>query len=215
MEKGLPFELRQVDLANKSAEFQALYTSISPDPAASAKVPILIDGDTKLIESSIIVEYLDAKYREEGTDLLPTDPADAARARLFAETFSTGPWAGFLALLRAGTPAALEEAKAKTSAGFAALNTCLEKHGREEEGGSYFLGLQYSLADALTVSLLQRILVAIPILRGIDTNALLQEHTRAARWAAAVLARPSAVETQPDPEVMANSLRKYLVPIVE
>lgn len=213
LEKGLPFELRQVDLANKSPEFEALYASISPDPAASAKVPILIDGDTRLIESGIILEYLAAKYRDAGTDLLPEDPADVARARLFVETFSAGPWAGFLALLRAGTPAALEEAKAKTAAGFAALNACLEKHGRGGEGDAYFLGAQYSLADAMTVSLLQRIVVAVPILRGIGTMAMIKEHPRAAAWAAAVLARPSAVETQPDPEIMANSLRKFLVPI--
>ena len=70
-----------MDLNNKSQEFQDLYASINPDPAASAKVPILIDGDAKLIESAIVVEYLVDKYRGQGEELLPTDPAAAAKVR--------------------------------------------------------------------------------------------------------------------------------------
>lgn len=61
IEKGLDFEVRKVDLNNKDDEFKALYASINPDPEAAAKVPILVDGDSKLIESNLIVEYLDTQ----------------------------------------------------------------------------------------------------------------------------------------------------------
>jgi hypothetical protein len=38
VEKGLPFEIRKVDLNNKDDEFISLYRSINPDPDAAAKV---------------------------------------------------------------------------------------------------------------------------------------------------------------------------------
>ena len=47
---------------------------------ASPQVPILVDGDTELVESLLVVEYLDAKYPEP-IKLLPEDPAEAAKAR--------------------------------------------------------------------------------------------------------------------------------------
>lgn len=45
----------QVDLANKDAEFVSTYHSINPDESAPAKVPILLDGDVRLVESGVIV----------------------------------------------------------------------------------------------------------------------------------------------------------------
>lgn len=42
-------------LPPQDAEFVALYHSIFPDLSAPAKVPILVDGDVKLVESAVIV----------------------------------------------------------------------------------------------------------------------------------------------------------------
>lgn len=50
-EKGVPFERRTVDLADKPGWFRA----ISP----LGKVPLLQVGDAVLFESAVIVEYLD------------------------------------------------------------------------------------------------------------------------------------------------------------
>ena len=41
VEKQIPFELRIVDLSNKSEEFKEVYRSKSTDPGDRAKVPIL------------------------------------------------------------------------------------------------------------------------------------------------------------------------------
>jgi glutathione S-transferase len=115
VEKGLPFEIREVDLANKDEEFVQLYRSIAADPEAGGKVPILVDSDgTKLVESNVIVEYLEQRYPEPR--LLPADAAQAAKVRLFIETFSSTFPGGLFGLMRAGDAEALEAGKAKLTA---------------------------------------------------------------------------------------------------
>ena len=66
-------------------------------------MPILIDGDIKLYESMIVLEYLSARYADRGTPLLPADPGTAARARLFIETFSQHFSPSLFGVLRADT----------------------------------------------------------------------------------------------------------------
>lgn len=212
VEKNLPFELRKVDLNNKSEDFQQVYKTISPDPSAPAKVPILLDGSTHLIESQIIVEYLASKYRDHGTDILPSDPAQLAKAKLFIETFTNNVTSAFFALFRADTAEAVAAGREKLVAGLNALDACLRMHG-SEEGGAFFLGDQFSLADVSTVPFLQRLLVCLPVYRGIDVWELMRENKldRLVKWAEAVLERPSAKETKPDDDVIISSLRKFVV----
>lgn len=62
----------------RSSSGAGKYASIHPDPAALARMPLLEDVDgTSLIESWIIMKYLDAKYPRMA--LLPKDPADVAK----------------------------------------------------------------------------------------------------------------------------------------
>ena len=53
-EKGIDFEVHEVDLGNKSEEF----LSVSP----YGKVPVLRVNGTSLYESNIVNEYLDEVY---------------------------------------------------------------------------------------------------------------------------------------------------------
>lgn len=53
-EKGLPFELKTVDLV-QSVNRQPAYAALS----LSQRVPLLVDGDFRLAESSAISEYLE------------------------------------------------------------------------------------------------------------------------------------------------------------
>ena len=82
-----------VDLGDKSDEFKSMYGSISADPFARAKVPILEvgkEGSTdylKIIESSVVTEFIAANWSARGTALLPVDAALAAKARLFVGHF--------------------------------------------------------------------------------------------------------------------------------
>ncbi|KAL4452008.1 hypothetical protein ABPG75_007670 [Micractinium tetrahymenae] len=212
LEKGLPFEIRKVDLTNKDAEFVETYRSIYPDPEAPAKVPILIDGNTKLVESMVIVDYLEQKYPEP--PLLPADAAAAARVRLFIEALGshlTGPLFG---LLRADSKEAVETGKAKLAAGLKVLDGFIQLHG-SAEGGDYFLGGTYSLAEACTTGFVQRGLAVLPHYRGVDLWGLVREHKldRLERWMKAALARPSAQQTKPADDAIVTGYGKFVSPL--
>lgn len=212
LEKGLPFEIRKVDLNNKDAEFVETYHSIYPDPEAPAKVPILIDGDTKLVESMVIVEYLESQYPDK--PLLPDDAAAAARVRLFIETLSaqlTGPMFG---VLRADSREAVQAATVKLVAGLQALDAFIRLHG-SAEGGDFFLGGAYSMAETCTTGFVQRGLAVLPRYRGVDLWGLVREHKldRLERWMKAALARPSAQQTKPADDVIIQSWGKFVTPL--
>jgi glutathione S-transferase len=212
LEKDIPYELRKVDLENKSEDFQQMYKTISPDPTAAAKVPILIDGPTHLIESQIIVDYLATKYQDQGTDILPADPADLAKAKLFIETFTNHAISPFFALFRADTAEAVAAGREKLATGLTVVDACLRMHG-SEEGGAFFLGEKFSIADLSTVPFLQRMIVCMPVFRGIDMWEVMKEAKldRLVKWAETVLERPTAKETKPADEVIIKSLKKFVV----
>jgi glutathione S-transferase/RNA polymerase-associated protein len=51
------------------------------------EVPFLIDGDLRIFDSTIMLDYLDERWPE--TPLLPDDPAGRARARMIEEVMDT------------------------------------------------------------------------------------------------------------------------------
>lgn len=51
------------------------------------RIPVLVDGDAVLLDSTVICEYLDEKW--PARPILPADPADRARARWFDEFADT------------------------------------------------------------------------------------------------------------------------------
>ena len=55
-ERNIPHEKCLVDLQNKPENFTSTYARASP---ARAKVPVLEVGDDVLVESMVILEYLD------------------------------------------------------------------------------------------------------------------------------------------------------------
>ncbi len=76
-EKQIPFELRTVSL-QKGDHRQPPFVTLS----LTARVPVLVDGDLSLSESSAIVEYLDEKFPPPTyARVLPVDTVHRARAR--------------------------------------------------------------------------------------------------------------------------------------
>ena len=77
--KGLAYEVDPITSFFANDEFRAL----SP----LRRIPVLIDGDVTLCDSSVIAAYIDEAY--PGPGLMPTTPADRARARWFEEFADT------------------------------------------------------------------------------------------------------------------------------
>ena len=77
--KGLPYEVDPITPFFGNDEFEAL----SP----LRRIPILIDGDVKVSDSSVICAYLDDAYPDR--PLLPESAGDRARARWLEEFADT------------------------------------------------------------------------------------------------------------------------------
>ena len=76
-EKGMDFEIRDVDLYNKPEDISVM------NPYG--QVPILVERDLILYESNIINEDIDERFPHP--QLMPGDPVDRARVRLFLLNF--------------------------------------------------------------------------------------------------------------------------------
>ncbi len=73
----MDFEIRDVDLYNKPEDIAVM------NPYG--QVPILVEHDLILYESNIINEYIDERFPHP--QLMPGDPVDRARVRLFLLNF--------------------------------------------------------------------------------------------------------------------------------
>ena len=142
-EKGIDFEVHEVDLSNKSEEF----LKVSP----YGKVPVLRVNGTSLYESNIVNEYLDEVY--EAPKLMPENPEDRASVRswmAFADDYffpaifgvRMGPQRGY-------SDEQIREAKRK-------LDDALSRLERQLEGRQYLTG-EYSLADIAHAGNFQRL----------------------------------------------------------
>ena len=81
-EKGVAFEVAQPDGMGAGG---AAGTFVKANPRA--EVPALIDGDTSVFDSTIILEYIEDRWPTP--PLLPASPADRARVRMIEEVMDT------------------------------------------------------------------------------------------------------------------------------
>lgn len=167
-EKGVPFERRTVDLADKPAWFRA----ISP----LGKVPLLQVKDAVLFESAVIVEYLEDT---ETPPLHPADPLVRARHRAWME-FGSSILADIWTIETTADRAAFD-------AKVALLREKFERLEAELEDGPYFAGETFCLVDA----------VFAPVFRYFDVFdrfvdlGVLAGLPRVQAWRRALAARPS------------------------
>ncbi len=177
VEKGLDFELTEIDIRNKPADFE----QVSP----YGKVPVLLHREGRIYESAIINEYLDEVFPEP--PLMPIDPLERAQARIWIDhcdsRFSTASWNHMKA---ADDPDKLAEAQK-------ALQDCfrfMETAGLRELGdGPYWLGDRISLVDIQYIPFFQRYL---------DENGRAEippDCSRLHHWVDTMSRRPSFVAT--------------------
>ena len=132
-EKGIDFEVHEVDLSNKSEEF----ASVSP----YGKVPVLRVNGTSLYESNIVNEYLDEVY--ESPKQMPEDPEERASVRswmAFADDyFFPSIYRVRTGVQRGYSEDEIQEAKDK-------LDDALSRLEHQLEGKKCLVG-EYTLAD--------------------------------------------------------------------
>lgn len=134
LEKGINFTLKELDLANKPADF----ARISP----YEKVPVLIYGKDRVWESAIINEYLEETFPHP--PLLPQKPGEKAIARIWIDFANTKLIPAFYKLLLAQSPDKQQYWQQEILDRLQFMET--EGIGKLGGNGDYWLG-EFSLAD--------------------------------------------------------------------
>jgi glutathione S-transferase len=181
-ELGLPFELKLVDGA---PDTMAEFVKVSP----FSKMPALVDTDAgrTVIESSIVIEYLDRLAG--GGRLIPIDPEAALEARFMDRVLDT--YVGgnmnrivFNRLGRAGTPnpTALEMDARELETAWDMIEA------RLGDGRAWGAGEAFTLADCAAAPLMTYARRLVPF----------GDRPRLRAWHARLMARPSFVRALQD-----------------
>ncbi|MDC0422877.1 glutathione S-transferase N-terminal domain-containing protein [Methylophilaceae bacterium] len=138
-EKGMDFEVIDVDLSNKPEDLSIL------SPYSDS--PVLIERDLVLTDANIINEYIDERFPHP--QLMPADPVMRARARLFLKDFENQLFIHMKALE--------SNEKSKKDAARKVVTETLIKLTPIISKQEYLLHEEYSMLDVAMAPLLWRI----------------------------------------------------------
>lgn len=141
-EKGMDFEIRDVDLFNKPEDI----STMNP----YGQVPILVERELILYESNIINEYIDERFPHP--QLMPADPLQRARARLMLFNFEKELFVHVHTLEneKSNTGKVLDKARAEIRDRLTQLTPIFVKN-------KYMLGEEFSMMDVAIAPLLWRL----------------------------------------------------------
>ena len=137
-EKGMDFEVIDVDLMDKSDDV----TAVNP----YSKVPVLVERDLVLTEANIINEYIDERFPHP--QLMPADPVMRGRARLFLHRFEQELYSNVNVIMQGGKTADKSRAIIRDNLG--QLSQILSKQ-------KFLLGTDFSMLDVAVAPLLWRL----------------------------------------------------------
>ena len=138
-EKGMDFEVIDVDLMNKAEDVAA----INP----YGKVPVLVERDLVLYEANIINEYIDERFPHP--QLMPPDPVMRGRARLFLHRFEQEIYSQ-VEVIEHGVPKAADKARGIIRDNLTQLAQILTSQ-------KFLLGDEFSMLDVAIAPLLWRL----------------------------------------------------------
>ncbi|MDX2213120.1 MAG: glutathione S-transferase family protein [Oculatellaceae cyanobacterium bins.114] len=171
LEKQIPFELVPVNLG--SEQFEADFLALNP----FGHVPVLLDGDFRLIESQAMLDYLEAKYPTPA--LLPSDAETLAKVRMvqYVALNELLPAIAGLLIYDADTPDfRYAHYRIATTLNF------LESMQHDAADSPYVAGEQFTLADIVAG-------VLIPMLPMLEVS--LTPYSWLNAWSERLMARPS------------------------
>ena len=174
-ENAIPFELKLLspERPEHGAEFAARWPL--------RKMPLLVDGDHDVVESSVIIEYLDLRH-PGAQRMLPADPLAALEARKFDRLFDNY----VMTPMQRIVFDFIREPKDRDPAGVADAHALLENAYRWLDaalaGRTWATGEAFTLADC----------AASPALFYADwVHAIDEKHARLRAYRARLNARPS------------------------
>jgi len=138
-EKGMDFEVIDVDLMNKSEDV----ATINP----YNRVPVLVERDLVLYEANIINEYIDERFPHP--QLMPPDPVMRGRARLFLHRFEQELYSQ-VDLIENGVAKSIDKARAVIRDNLTQFAQILTKQ-------KFLLGDEFSMLDVAIAPLLWRL----------------------------------------------------------
>lgn len=138
-EKGMDFEVRDVDLHDKPDEISIM------NPYG--EVPVLVERQLTLYESNIINEFIDERFPHP--QLMPTDPALRAKARLLLFNFEREVFS-HVNDLDSGNEEKIEKARALIKDNLTQLTPIISK-------SKFMLGDEFSMIDAALAPLMWRL----------------------------------------------------------
>jgi len=174
-EKGVAFECRLPDFMSGRDD---AFAAASP----RLEVPALVDGETRVFDSTIILEYVEERW--PAPPLLPAAPAERARVRMLEELCDTYvepiSWAAMeIRVFRRATGALAEQLLARGAAQAAGVHRYLEGQLADRP---WFNGTAFGWGD----------LSVVPYVQGIaNAGDPPAAGTRLAVWLERVRARPS------------------------
>jgi len=181
--KSIAFEAIEIDLNDKPDWFLAL--------TPAKKVPVIRHDDFLLWESATVNEYIDASFNDSVL-LRPTDERGRAVMRNEIKHFDSVFLATLYKLLFAQDAEAQHNLRQECIQGLEFLEHRL---GEIQGSGPYWMGSEFSLADASMWPFFERIHVVFSYYRGLE----IPHHCpRLRRWFETVAALPSVQMTAHD-----------------
>lgn len=180
LEKEIPYEPVLMDLKERE-NLQPEFLSLNP----FHHVPVVVDGETRILESFAILDYLEATYPTPA--LTPKLPSQLAQMRMVQMVIANEFLPKLPALVAAGDPSEIDEGTRRHT------DTVLKFLVEQLSYARFFGGEQLSLAD-VTVG------AALPLTTRLGLD--LRAYPTLLAWCDRVMARPAWQQTEPDDEAL-------------
>ncbi|ORY72105.1 glutathione S-transferase [Pseudomassariella vexata] len=221
-EKRIPHQYVEINPYKKASDFLALNPrglvptlAVPVDPSGGGK------EQKPLYESSIICEYLNEEYADEGKhgrNLFPESGYERARCRLWIDHISKNIIPGFYKWIQ-HTPEkeySIEEARQEFFKNVLTLVKEMNADNEEQGGGSWFLGDRFSMVDVMLAPWAMRLFLIEhykPGGLGMPAEGQGGEDEklwgRWRRWFGATTERKSVKETWSEDEYYVRAYKRY------
>lgn len=193
LEKGVDFELTEIDLSNKPDWF----SEVSP----YQKVPVIKNGSDRVWESAIINEYLEEVFPDPS--LMPKEPGKRAIARIWIDFANTKFVSAFYKLLLLQDSDKQEQWKQQ----FLDHLRFMEREGisKLQGEGPYWFGASPTLVDLTFYPWFER----LPVLEHYRNIQLPSECSKLKQWWEAMSERDSAKKISNPADLYIQSYEKY------